>query len=60
MAKGKGSQNNGEEVAQNAMMLEHVLSDFGITAKVVNATQGPTVTRYEIEPAPGVKSESYR
>ena len=55
LAKGKGSQNNGEEVAQNAMMLETVLSNFGITAKVVNATQGPTVTRYEIEPAPGVK-----
>ena len=55
LAKGKGSQNNGEEVAHNVMMLENVLSNFGITAKVVNATQGPTVTRYEIEPAPGVK-----
>ena len=55
LAKGKGSQSNGEEVAQNAMMLENVLSNFGITAKVVNATQGPTVIRYEIEPAPGVK-----
>ncbi len=55
LAKGTGSQSNGEEVAQNAMMLENVLSNFGITAKVVNATQGPTVTRYEIEPAPGVK-----
>lgn len=55
LAKGKGSLNNGEEVAHNAMMLENVLSNFGITAKVVNATQGPTVTRYEIEPAPGVK-----
>ena len=55
LTKGKGSQSNGEEVAQNAMMLENVLSNFGITAKVVNATQGPTVTRYEIEPAPGVK-----
>ena len=55
LAKGKGSQNNKEEVAHNAMMLENVLSNFGITAKVVNATQGPTVTRYEIEPAPGVK-----
>lgn len=55
LAKGKGSQSNGEEVAHNAMMLENVLSNFGITAKVVNATQGPTVTRYEIEPAPGVK-----
>ena len=55
LTKGKGSLNNGEEVAHNAMMLENVLSNFGITAKVVNATQGPTVTRYEIEPAPGVK-----
>lgn len=55
LAKGKGSQSNGEEAAKNAMMLENVLSNFGITAKVVNATQGPTVTRYEIEPAPGVK-----
>ena len=55
LEKGKGSQSNSEEVAQNAMMLENVLSNFGITAKVVNATQGPTVTRYEIEPAPGVK-----
>lgn len=55
LAKGKGSQSNGEEVAHNAMMLENVLSNFGITVKVVNATQGPTVTRYEIEPAPGVK-----
>ena len=55
LAKGKDSQNNKEEVAHNAMMLENVLSNFGITAKVVNATQGPTVTRYEIEPAPGVK-----
>ena len=55
LAKGKGSHSNGEEVAHNAMMLENVLSNFGITAKVVNATQGPTVTRYEIEPAPGVK-----
>ena len=37
------------------MRLEEVLASFGIAAKVVNATQGPTVTRYEIEPAQGVK-----
>jgi len=55
LAKGEGGQNNSNEVAYNAMRLEEVLSSFGISAKVVNATQGPTVTRYEIEPAQGVK-----
>ena len=55
LAKGEIGQNNNDEVAYNAMRLEDVLSSFGISAKVVNATQGPTVTRYEIEPAQGVK-----
>ena len=55
LAKGEVGQNNNDEVAYNAMRLEDVLSSFGISAKVVNATQGPTVTRYEIEPAQGVK-----
>ena len=55
LAKGEVGQNNSNEVAYNAMRLEEVLSSFGISAKVVNATQGPTVTRYEIEPAQGVK-----
>ena len=55
LAKGEVGQNNNDEVAYNAMRLEEVLSSFGISAKVVNATQGPTVTRYEIEPAQGVK-----
>ena len=55
LAKGEVGQNNSYEVAYNAMRLEDVLSSFGISAKVVNATQGPTVTRYEIEPAQGVK-----
>ena len=55
LAKGEVGQNNNDEVAYNAMRLEEVLASFGIAAKVVNATQGPTVTRYEIEPAQGVK-----
>ena len=55
LAKGEVGQNNNDEVAYNAMRLEDVLSSFCISAKVVNATQGPTVTRYEIEPAQGVK-----
>lgn len=44
-----------EEVAQNAALLESTLESFGIKARIINATQGPAVTRYELEPAPGVK-----
>lgn len=45
----------GEEVAHNAAVLEETLKSFGLSAKVINATQGPTVTRYEIQPAPGTR-----
>ena len=55
LEKGKENQVASEEVARNASLLETTLSSFGITAKVVNATQGPAVTRYELEPAPGTK-----
>ncbi|MFC5511227.1 DNA translocase FtsK [Massilia jejuensis] len=36
-------------------LIEKKLSDFGVEAKVVAAFPGPVVTRYEIEPATGVK-----
>ena len=36
-------------------LIEKKLSDFGVDAKVVAAFPGPVVTRYEIEPATGVK-----
>ncbi|MBQ4061394.1 MAG: DNA translocase FtsK [Christensenellaceae bacterium] len=35
--------------------LESTLSSFGVSAKVVNTERGPKVTRYELQPAPGVK-----
>lgn len=44
-----------KEVADNARILEQTLDSFGVSAKVINTCQGPTVTRYELEPAPGVK-----
>ncbi len=44
-----------EEVAEMCERLEKTLAEFGITATVVQVTQGPTVTRYEIQPAAGVK-----
>jgi len=39
----------------NAKKLEYTLESFGIGAKVVNVSIGPAFTRYELQPAPGVK-----
>lgn len=36
-------------------LIEKKLSDFGVEAKVIAAYPGPVITRYEIEPAMGVK-----
>ena len=36
-------------------LIEKKLLDFGIEAKVTSAQPGPVITRYEFEPAPGVK-----
>lgn len=44
-----------EEMADISERLEKTLAEFNISAQVVNITQGPTVTRYEIQPAAGVK-----
>jgi len=35
--------------------LENTLNNFGISAKVVNITNGPIITRFELTPGPGVK-----
>jgi S-DNA-T family DNA segregation ATPase FtsK/SpoIIIE len=39
----------------NSRLLEQTLASFGVQAKVVNTSVGPVITRYEIEPALGVK-----
>jgi len=36
-------------------LLEETLEHFGIEANVVQVTRGPVITRYELEPAPGIK-----
>ncbi|HWG84908.1 MAG TPA: DNA translocase FtsK, partial [Deinococcales bacterium] len=38
-----------------ARVIDETLSHFGLQAKVVDYARGPTVTRYELEPAPGEK-----
>jgi S-DNA-T family DNA segregation ATPase FtsK/SpoIIIE len=42
-------------IEENVKTLERTFTNFGIDAKVVGVIHGPTVTRYEIHPAPGVK-----
>lgn len=43
------------DLTNNARILEETLEDFGIAVKVTDIEQGPVITRYELEPAPGVK-----
>ena len=44
-----------EDLESSARILEETLEDFGISAKVTDIERGPVITRYELEPAPGVK-----
>ena len=44
-----------EDLTANARILEDTLDDFGISVKVTDIERGPIITRYELEPAPGVK-----
>lgn len=40
---------------EGARKLEDTLKSFGVEAKVTNVSRGPAVTRYELQPSPGVK-----
>lgn len=53
--KGNAARGKSTDIKKNAEMLENTLSSFGIVAKVVSVSRGPVVTRYELQPAPGVK-----
>lgn len=44
-----------EEIIHNSRTLEQTLKDFNIAAKVTEVNYGPTITCYELEPAPGIK-----
>lgn len=44
-----------DDLQANARILEETLEDFGITVKITDIERGPVITRYELEPAPGVK-----
>ena len=46
------------QLEEKADLLEKTLNDFGVDAKVIKVTQGASVTRYEVQPATGVKVAS--
>jgi DNA segregation ATPase FtsK/SpoIIIE, S-DNA-T family len=54
-AKAEGEQVSAETLEFTSRLIEKKLSDFGVAVKVLAAYPGPVITRYEIEPAVGVK-----
>lgn len=53
--KNKHNAQNNQAVQNMAKKLEDTLSSFGVAAKVINITTGPSIMRFELSPGPGVK-----
>lgn len=54
-ANNEGAMNYEEELKNNATKLVDTLNSFGVSTKIVDICRGPSVTRYELQPAAGVK-----
>src|SRR4029078_6928474 len=46
-----------EELLANARLMQQTLAQFDIDVQLGDITKGPTITRYELHPAPGVRLE---
>jgi len=55
LEEGSASRSGKDEVMRNTRIIEETLAHFNISAKVVEVSVGPVVTRYELKPAAGVK-----
>ena len=51
----KENESLDQEIEENAHTLQQTMESFHVNAKVISACHGPAVTRYDLEPAPGVK-----
>jgi len=49
------SQRLNKDITENIRTLEQTLESFGIKARVTQVSRGPSITRYELQPAPGIK-----
>ena len=54
-AKTELNSNDKKELIESADKLTETLGCFGVEAKVLQVSKGPSVTRYELQPSPGVK-----
>ena len=52
---GSKGGNDKKELINNAKLLEETLQSFGVDARVIQVSRGPVITRYELQPSPGVK-----
>ncbi|HBE77348.1 MAG TPA: cell division protein FtsK [Firmicutes bacterium] len=48
-------QKKGTKIVDQSRKLEETLASFGIQVKVIDVHYGPVITRYDLQPAPGVK-----
>lgn len=51
----KTDSNYKKEIINNAKRIEETMKNFGIDSKIIQINRGPTITCYELQPAPGVK-----
>ena len=52
---GKENKNAGNELRETAQRLQQTLQTFGVRVTITDISQGPAVTRYELQPEQGVK-----
>ncbi|MCR5202368.1 MAG: DNA translocase FtsK [Lachnospiraceae bacterium] len=55
LPSGSGSSFSEDEIRKTAVNLEQTFQRFGVDVKLSDVTCGPTVTRFELIPAPGVR-----
>lgn len=53
--KKKSNTDNGQSLRETALRLQETLHTFGVDVTVTDISQGPAVTRYELQPEVGVK-----
>ncbi len=54
-SRGKENNNAGNELRETAQRLQQTLQTFGVRVTITDISQGPAVTRYELQPEQGVK-----
>lgn len=55
LVKHTSGEKDRKDILMKARILEDTLTSFGVEAKVVQVSKGPAITRFELQPSPGVK-----